>query len=40
MLVKSYDLGLDVSKKFHINCITADKEIVYSEGYFCKVGKD
>lgn len=40
MLVKSYELGLDVSKRYHFNCITADKEIVYSEGYFCKVGKD
>jgi len=23
-----------------MNCITADKEVVYSEGYLCKVGKD
>jgi hypothetical protein len=40
VLVKDYDLGLTVSKEFHLNCITADREIVYSEGYLCKVGKD
>ena len=40
VLVKSYELGLDVSKRYHFNSITAGKEIVYSEGYFCKVGKD
>ncbi len=39
-LVTDYDTGLKVSKEFHLNCITADKEIVYSEGYLCKVGKD
>lgn len=30
ILVKDYDIGLKVSKEFHLNCITADKEIVYS----------
>ena len=40
VLVKDYSLGLEVSKKYFVNCITADKEIVYSEGYHCKVGKD
>ena len=40
MLVSEYDLGLKVSKEYHLNCITSDKEIVYSEGFLCKVGKD
>jgi chromosome segregation ATPase len=40
MLVKSYELALDISKRYHLNCITADREVVYSEGYFCKVGRD
>jgi hypothetical protein len=30
VLVKDYDLGLTVSKQYHLNCITADREIVYS----------
>ncbi len=25
LLVKDYDIGLRVSKEFHMNCITADK---------------
>lgn len=40
MLVKSYELALDISKRYHLNCITGDREVVYSEGYFCKVGRD
>lgn len=40
VLVKDYDIGLTVSKEYHLNCITAEREIVYSEGYLCKVGKD
>ena len=40
VLVKSYEDALDVSKKYGINCITAEKEVVYSEGYLCKLGKD
>lgn len=39
MLVKDYELGLSVSKEYHLNCITADKEIIYSDGYLCKLGK-
>lgn len=33
-------MALDVSKRYHLNCITGDREVVYSEGYFCKVGRD
>ena len=40
MLVKDYDLGLKISKEYFLNCITVEKEVVYSEGYLCKVGKD
>ena len=40
VLVKDYELGLKISKEYFLNCITADKEVVYSEGYLCKVGKD
>ena len=29
-----------MSKEYFLNCITAEREIVYSEGYLCKVGKD
>ncbi len=40
LLVETYELGLEVSKRYHLNCITGDREVVYSEGYFCKVGRD
>lgn len=40
LLVESYELALDVSKRYHLNCITGDRELVYSEGCFCKVGRD
>jgi methyl coenzyme M reductase subunit D len=39
-MVSDYELGLKVSKEYFMNCITYDKELVYSEGYLCKVGKD
>ena len=30
VLVKDYELGLKISKEYHLNCITVDKEIIYS----------
>ena len=30
VLVKDYESGLKISKEYHLSCITAEKEIVYS----------
>ena len=40
VLVKDYDAGLKISKQYHVNCITAEKEVIYAQSYLCKVGKD
>ena len=39
-LVKTYDSALEISKKYSLNCITSEKEIIYAEGYLCKLGKE
>lgn len=30
VLVESYELALDISKRYSINCITGEREVVYS----------
>lgn len=40
MVVKTYGTGLRISKEYHLNCVTFDREIVYSDGYLCKIGKE
>jgi hypothetical protein len=39
MLVEDYATALKVSKEYNLNCITADREIVYADAYMCKVGR-
>ncbi len=38
ILVKDYDLALHYAKESKLNCITPNREIVYSGGYLTKVG--
>ena len=38
MVTDSYETGLKISKESHLNCITMDREVIYSEGYLCKLG--
>lgn len=40
MLVEDYQTGLKISKEYHLNCITADSEIIYADAFLCKVGRE
>jgi chromosome segregation ATPase len=37
-LAKSYESGLKLAKEKNINIVTPEREVVYAEGYFTKVG--
>jgi len=39
-LVEDYTTALKVSKEYNLNCITAEKEVVYADAYMCKVGRE
>lgn len=38
ILVKDYDLALHYAKENKLNCVTPNREIVYSGGFLTKVG--
>lgn len=38
IVVKDFDIALKYAKEFKLNCITADKDIVFSEAFLTKVG--
>jgi septum formation topological specificity factor MinE len=40
MLVKDYSVALTYAKEYHINCITAEQEIVYADAFLCRVGRE
>lgn len=40
MLVRDYTVALALAKEYHVNCITAEQEIVYADAYLCRVGRE
>lgn len=40
VVTDSYETALKISKEYHLTCVTSEAEIVYSEGYLCKVGHE